>query len=117
MANKITYTRGTTYKITHTYTAPEFLGATLIFTAKDVPYDSDDTDTANAVVPPKSITMSGSTFPQTTVIEIEPADVALTILPDTDYSYSIKVIDTAGKEYIADSGQFILVATTTNETS
>lgn len=115
--NPITYTRGTTYNITHTYTAPQYLGATLIFTAKTVPYDSDAPDTLNALFTPKKIIMSGSTFPQTTTITINPTDVSINTAPSKNYSYSIKVIDSTGAEYVCASGTFILDATTTNETS
>lgn len=113
--NTIIYTRGTTYKITHTYTAPTYLGATLYFTVKKVANDSDATDTTNAVLPPKVITMTGSTFPQTTTITIAPSDVPVTVAPGK-YFYSIKVKDTNGGEYVADSGIFTLEAITTNET-
>jgi len=114
--NPITYTRGTTYYLTHTYDAPQYLGATLIFTAKTVAYDSDAPDTLNAVMAPKKITMTGATFPQTTVIKMVPTDVAATMAPSTNYSYSTKVIDSNGDEYTV-GGTFILKATTTNETS
>jgi hypothetical protein len=113
---KLTYTRGTTYYLTHTYTAPTYLGATLIFTVKTVQNDTDATDVTNAVLTPKKITMTGSTFPQTTQIKISPTDVPSTIAPG-NYYYSIKVIDSNGDEYPCDSGQFTLKAITTNETS
>lgn len=112
----ITYTRGTTYNLTHTYTAPTYLGATLIFTVKTVQNDTDNTDLTNAVMTPKKITMTGSTFPQTTPITIHPTDVAVTMAPGK-YFYSIKVIDTQGEEFIVASGTFNLEAVTTNETS
>jgi hypothetical protein len=114
---KITYTRGTTLKLTHTYTAPQYFGASLIFTVKTVQNDSDATDLTNAVMTPKEIPMSGSSFPQTTVIPIAPTDVAITMDPSTNYFYSIKVIDSNGDEYMCDSGTFILAAQPTNETS
>jgi len=110
----LTYTRGTSYAATHTYVAPVYLGATLLFTVKSVPNDTDITDTTNAIMTPKVITMSGSSFPQTTVIQINPADVSVDTEPGK-YYYSIKVIDTAGKEYAAASGVFNLEAITTNE--
>lgn len=110
----ITYTRGTTYNLTHTYTAPTYLGAKLIFTVKTVQNDTDITDLTNAVMTPKVITMSGSSFPQTTNIVINPADVAVTMEPGK-YYYSIKVIDTQGEEYIVAQGRFDLVAYPTNE--
>lgn len=112
----ITYTRGTTYGLTHTYTAPTYLGAILIFTVKTVPNDTDHTDLTNAVMTPKRVTMTGSTFPQTTSITINPNDVAVTTEPGKCY-YSIKVIDTQGEEFIVVKGVFNLEATTTNETS
>lgn len=111
----ITYVRGTTYSITSNYTGPA-LGSTLKFTVKIVANDSDSSDTANAVLSPKSVAMSGSTFPQTTTITIAPTDVSLSKLPG-NYFYSLKVIDSLGHEYVADSGQFVLQAITTNETS
>lgn len=110
----IVYTRGTSYDLTHTYTAPTYLGATLIFTVKNVPNDSDETDLTNALMIPKVITMSGSSFPQTTPITINPADVEVSKLPGK-YYYSVKIIDTQGKEYPAASGVFTLAAITTNE--
>lgn len=110
----LTYPRGTTYNLTHNYTAPTYLGATLIFTVKNVPNDSDETDLTNALMAPKVITMSGSSFPQTTLITINPADVSLDMEPGK-YYYSVKVIDTQGAEYIVASGVFTLVAFTTNE--
>lgn len=113
---KITYTRGTTYSLTHTYTAPVFFGVTLLFTVKTVSNDSDVTDLSDVVMAPKDITMSGSSFPQTTTFSINPTDVATTVAPAT-YFYSLKVIDSNGDEYVADSGTFILKAITTNRTS
>jgi hypothetical protein len=74
-------------------------------------------DTANAVMTPKKITMTGSTFPQTTTITIAPTDVAISVAPSKNYSYSIKVIDSTGAEYLCQSGTFILQASTTNETA
>jgi hypothetical protein len=114
---QIIYTRGTTYYLTHKYTAPTYLGATLLFVVKTLENDSDATDLTNAVMAPKRVTMTGSTFPQTTTIKILPADVAVTILPSDNYWYSIKVIDSNGDEYIVDSGNFTLNAETANETS
>jgi hypothetical protein len=110
----LTYPRGTTYSLTHTYTAPQYLGVTLIFTVKTVKNDSDITDITNAIMTPKVITMSGSSFPQTTPITIDPGDVSVNTKPGKDY-YSIKVIDTQGNEYIVASGVFNLTAFTTNE--
>lgn len=114
MNPNLTYTRGTTYNLTHTYTAPTYLGAKLIFTAKTVANDTDETDLTNSIMNPKIITMTGSTFPQTTNIVINPADVAVTVTPG-NYWYSIKIIDTQGEEYIVAQGRFDLVAYTTNE--
>lgn len=114
---KITYTRGTTYSLTHTYTAPEYLGVTLLFTVKTIQNDSDASDTTNAVMPPKSVDMSGDSFPQTTVVTINPDDVALTMAPANNYYYSIKVIDSDGQEFMADQGTFVLNAYPTNEIS
>jgi hypothetical protein len=110
----ITYTRGTSYALTHTYTAPVYLGATLIFTVKSVQNDTDITDLTNAIMTPKVITMSGSSFPQQTLIQLNPADVSVDTVPGK-YYYSIKIIDTQGKEYPAASGVFNLAAITTNE--
>ena len=110
----LTYTRGTTYNLTHTYTAPTYLGAKLLFVVKTVQNDMDITDLTNAVMAPKDITMTGSSFPQTTNIAINPGDVSVDMEPGK-YSYSIKVIDTAGEEYIVAQGRFNLVAYTTNE--
>lgn len=110
----ITYTRGTSYAVTHNYTAPQYLGATLIFTVKTVQNDTDITDLTNAIMAPKVITMSGSSFPQSTVIQMNPGDVSVDTAPGKCY-YSIKVIDTQGKEYPVASGVFNLVAITTNE--
>ncbi len=113
MANKILYTRGTTYKLTHTYTAPTYLGVTLLFTVKNAKYDSDVTDVTNSIMTPKTLSMSGSTFPQTTTITINPSDIADTVVPAT-YYYSLKVIDSSGAEYKCDSGTFVLEGITTN---
>jgi hypothetical protein len=110
----ITYTRGTTYNLTHTYSAPQYLGSHLIFTVKTVKNDSDITDLTNAVMTPKVLAMSGSSFPQTTAIVIEPGDVPVTMEPG-NYFYSIKVVDTDGEEFIAVSGSFVLVAVPTND--
>ena len=117
MANTISYTRGTSYALTHTYTAPQYLGEYLIFTVKTVQNDTDNTDLTNAVMPPKVIAMSGSSFPQSTNISIAPTDVEVTMPPNNRYYWSIKVIDTSGAEYIAAQGTFALVAYTTNEMS
>jgi hypothetical protein len=65
---------------------------------------------------PKSIVMTGSSFPQSTKITISPTDIADSIAPGT-YYYSIKIIDSNGDEYIGDSGQFRLMAVSTNRTS
>jgi hypothetical protein len=116
MNPKITYARGSTYNITHTYTAPTYLGATLYFVVKTVSNDTDATDSTNTIMTPKIITMSGSTFPQTTQITINPTDVAVTVAPG-NYYYSIKVKDTNSEEFICVlSAPFILEASTVNET-
>jgi hypothetical protein len=65
---------------------------------------------------PKSIVMTGSSFPQSTTITISPTDIADTAAPGT-YYYSIKIIDSNGDEYIGDAGQFRLAAVSTNRTS
>ena len=114
--HKIEYTRGTSCDFTHNYTAPVNLGATLIFAVKTSANDNDATDLTNSIMTPKRITMSGSTFPQTTVISILPGDVSVNTAPGR-YYYSIKVIDVAGKEYEADAGTFQLSAITVNEVS
>ena len=112
MNNKLTYARTTTYTITHEYTGP-YLGVTLYFTVKSVQYDADNADTADSILTPKTITMSGSTFPQTTIITINPADVADTVIPG-NYFYDIKVLDTNGDVYLCTSGSFVLTASPTN---
>lgn len=109
---KIVYNRGTTYVVTHNYTGP-VIGVTLYFTVKTVEFDSDATDTATAVLTPKNVTMSGTTFPQQTIITITPTDVADTVDPG-DYFYDIKVLDSSGSVYLCDSGTFTLNATPTN---
>lgn len=117
MNSDITYTRGTTYVVTHNYTSqmsPAYLGANLIFTVKTVPNDTDETDLTNAIMTPKVVGMSGSTFPQRTNITINPGDVAVTEQPGKCY-YSVKVIDTSGAEYIVSQGVFNLKAYPTNE--
>jgi hypothetical protein len=105
----INYTRGTTYNLTHTYVAPQYFGANLIFTVKTVKNDTDITDLTNAVMTPKIIPMTGTSFPQSTHIAIE-----VTMEPG-NYYYSIKVVDTDGQEFIAVSGSFVLAAVSTNE--
>jgi hypothetical protein len=112
---KITYTRGTSYAQTYTYTAPTYFGSMLFFTVKNEQFDSDATDTTNSILTPKSIPMTGSTFPQTVVVNIAPTDIADTVVPGT-YYYSAKVKDTNGGEYVIDSGQFVLVGVSTNRT-
>jgi patatin-like phospholipase/acyl hydrolase len=112
----ITYTRGTTYNLTHNYSAPLYLGATLIWTVKTVQNDTDITDLTNAVMNPKTVAMSGDTFPQTTHIVINPNDVPVTQTPGKCY-YSIKVIDTEGEEFIVANGIFQLEAVPTNDIS
>lgn len=111
----IKYNRGTTYAITHNYTGPS-LGATLFFTVKNVQDDSDNTDLTNALLTPKNIPMSGTAFPQQTIITIMPTDIPDTIDPG-DYFYDIKVLDTSGNLYLCDSGTFSLIATPTNRTT
>lgn len=113
----ITYTRGTTYNLTHTYAAPTYLGAHLIFTVKNTQYDTDETDTTNAIMTPKVLAMSGSTFPQTTAIVINPTDVAVSMAPSKKYYWSIKVFDTNGQQFLVAQGTFVLSASTTNETT
>lgn len=112
MNNKITYPRTTTYTITHNYTGP-YLGATLYFTVKSTPYDSDPTDITDSLLTPKNITMSGSTFPQTTIITINPSDIADTVAPG-NYYYDIKVLDTNSDVYLCTSGTFVLTASPNN---
>jgi hypothetical protein len=114
LVNPITYTRGTTYNITHNYTALTYLGTYLIFTVKKVQNDSDITDTTNQILAPKIIPINGTTFPQTTTISINPGDIPVTVGPG-NYYYSIKVFDSAGGQYITQSGSFVLKASTTNE--
>lgn len=117
MANKITYTRGTTYTFGFSYTAPQYLGVTLLFTVKNVPNDTDSSDTTNVIMAQKVISMTGATFPQTTTITINPTDVADTVLPSTSYYWSIKVFDSNNNQFIPAEGTFNLVAYSTNETS
>jgi hypothetical protein len=112
MDNTLTYPRTTTFTITHEYTGP-YLGVTLYFTVKSVPYDADNTDVTDAIMTPKTISMTGSTFPQTTVITINPADVADTVIPG-NYYYDIKVLDTNSDVYLCTSGSFQLTASPTN---
>lgn len=114
MNSDITYTRGTTYKVSHNYVAPQYLGATLIFTVKTVPNDTDESDLTNSIMTPKVISMSGSSFPQNTTFNINPEDVATTVIPGKNY-YSIKIIDTNSDEYIVAQGTFNLKAYPTNE--
>lgn len=112
----IKYPRGTTYILTHTWMGPA-LGSKLLFTVKTVENDSDTTDAAtNAVMPPKDITMTGSTMPQTTVVKILPTDVADTVDPD-DYFFDGKVLDVNGDIWPAFAGKFELTATPTNRFS
>lgn len=110
----ITYTRGTTYSLTHNYTGPA-LGVTLYFVVKSVANDIDASDTANSLFTPKSISMTGSTFPQITNIVISPTDVSVAKTPGTWY-YSLKVKDASGHQYECDAGTFTLNAITVNET-
>ena len=102
--------------MTHNYTAPTYLGATLLFGVKSVPNDTDPTDSTNAIMTYKRITMSGSSFPQTTLIEINPNDVPVTVIPGKNY-YTVKIIDTEGNEFVVAQGVFQLTASTVNETS
>lgn len=109
---KITYTRGTTYTITHIYKkngVPSTAGTMLYFTVKPTQNDSDAAD-STAIID-KQISMSGAT----TVFSINPADVAVTVQPG-DYYYDIKVKETTSPlvVYLADSGAFTLTATPTN---
>ena len=113
--SQIIYNRGTTYSLTHLYTAPIYFGSTLYFTVKNVEYDADTTDITNSIMTPKTATMTGSSFPQTTIVTILPTDIADTV-PPQDYFYSLKVKDSTGAEYLADSGTFTLNASTTNRT-
>ena len=112
MNNELTYPRTTTFTITHEYTGPH-LGQTLYFTVKSVPFDADATDVSDSILTPKNIAMSGSTFPQTTVITINPADIADTVTPG-NYFYDIKVLDTNADVYLCTSGQFVLTASPNN---
>lgn len=113
---KLVYVRGTTYYLTVNYTAPTYLGATIIFTAKNVQSDSDATDTDNQLFAPKTAAIPGATFPQTVILKISPNDIPVDIEPANNYYYSVKVIDTNGDEYMIDEGAFVLEAYTTNET-
>lgn len=110
----LNYTRGTTYWVNHNYVAPQYLGATLIWTVKTVPNDADETDLTNSIMTPKVIAMSGSTFPQNTRFSINPGDVSVSQEPGKCY-YSVKIIDTSGAEYIMAQGIFNLQAYPTNE--
>lgn len=107
--SKITYNRGTTYNITHVYKKNGVLstdGARLLFTVKSV-IDNDLTDAAAIIL--KNIVMSGAT----NVITLAPGDVGVTV-DDGTYVYDIKVHETGGAIYLADSGRFILDVTATN---
>jgi len=112
---KINYTRGTSYYLTVVYTAGPAAPVSAKFTAKTEPNDSDSTDTTNAIFAPKSGEFTGSTFPYTLVMKISPGDVAVSVPPANNYSYSVKVTDTNGDEWPVDSGTFNLIAITTNE--
>jgi len=112
MNPKLTYPRTTTFTITHEYTGP-YLGTMLYFTVKSSQYDSDSTDTTDSILTPKNITMSGSTFPQTTIITINPSDIADTVAPG-NYYYDIKVLDTNNDLYLCVSNSFVLTASPTN---
>ena len=112
MNNKLTYPRTTTYTITHEYTGP-YLGTTLYFTVKSVQYNSDATDVTDSIMTPKNIPMTDTTFPQTTVITINPTDIADTVDPG-NYFYDIKVLDTNGDVYLCTTGTFVLTASPNN---
>jgi hypothetical protein len=110
---KITYERGTTYTITHTYQkngVDSTDGATLFFTVKSDQYDTS-TDDSTAIVK-KTVTMSGAT----NTFTIDPTDVADTVDPG-DYYYDMKVKETGGAIYGVDSGTFKLIAQPTNRES
>src|SRR6185437_10894319 len=103
---QLTYPRGTTFVITHTYQkngVDSTDGAKLLFTVKQPEFDTS-TDDSTAIVK-KTITMSGAT----NIIQIDPADVADSVNPG-DYNYDIKVIETGGAQYQVDSGTFTITA-------
>lgn len=108
---KLSYVRGTTFNITFNYTPPTggANGATALFTVK-TEIDNDPTDTDNAVVAPKNITMTDNSC----VISLAPGDVADTISAANNYVWDIRVIDTSGNIYPGDSGAFELDVTATN---
>lgn len=110
---KITYTRGTTYTITHTYKkngVDSTDGATLLFTVKPDEYDSTADDSTATLK--KNVAMSGAT----NVFTIEPDDIDDSVEPGK-YYYDMKVIETGGDIYLVDSGKFNLEATPTNRES
>lgn len=111
---KISYLRGTTYTMTFNYTpaSGEANGATCLFTVK-TQVDNDATDTTNAVMSPKNITMTNNTCN----IVISPSDVADTIPAAKNYVYDIRVIDGNGKIFPGSSGTFELDVTATNRIS
>lgn len=109
----LTYNRGTTFTLTHIYQkngAPSSDGSELLLTVKQPQYDTDATD-SNAILK-KTIPMSG---PSNTIV-INPADIADSVTPG-QYYYDIKVKETGGAIYLADSGTFVLSATPTNRLS
>ena len=109
---QITYNRGTTFNITHTYKKngePSDDGLTLMFTVKEqVDNDADD---STAIIE-KNITMDGAV----NVITIDPADVPMSV-EDGLYVFDLKVIESVGPPaviYLAGSGDFELDVTATN---
>lgn len=109
---QITYNRGTTFNITHTYKkngVPSTDGLTLMFTVKQQ-VDNDATD-GDAIIE-KNIAMSGAV----NVITIDPADVSMSV-EDGFYVFDLKVIEDTGPPaviYLAASGDFELDVTATN---
>lgn len=104
--------RGTTYSIGINYkrngVAATLVGATVRFTAKDVEYDSNWTDSDAVIL--KNVT-NGNAQGEAT-ITIDPTDTAE--LTPQDYFYDIKVEDADGNIYKIDEGKIKLDGSPTN---
>lgn len=107
----------TDYTITFNYlnsdnTARSLVGATVLFSLKDVPYD-DDADDSEALIT-KTVTSHTNAAGGITEIALSDTDTNLTPMY---YFYDIVVIESSGDRYRAKRGRFQIVAGVTNRSS
>lgn len=113
----ITLYRGADQDISFSYvgdsgTARSLVGATVYFTVKPNPFDTDSDDSDATI----SATVTSHTNPSAGVTLISLTDTQTTVDPKV-YFYDIKVKEDDGKVYVATTGRLTVTPNVTNRIS